>query len=155
MLLFISQLSTHTMLYTRYNCFVVKHSTLFRFFVALINVPACYFPLISYVEFDVPCSGRNDDTKYSTVFNAKKKICEKLPVYCIQKMPKLFNFYLKQMLRQSNVYLRFYQRLSEPFPPFQCIFVFRTKHISSRKKIYGRYGLYTGSKNCLYYISFK
>ena len=42
------------------------------------------------------------------------------------------------------------------FPPsFSCIFIFRTIHFSSRKKIYWRYGAYMDSRNCLYYCSFK
>ena len=40
-------------------------------------------------------------------------------------------------------------------PWFLCIFIFRTKHFSSRKKIYWRYGPQLGSKNCLYYSPFK
>ena len=41
-------------------------------------------------------------------------------------------------------------------PPhsFSCIFIFRTKHIANRNKIYWRYCLYTSSKKILYYSSF-
>ena len=42
-----------------------------------------------------------------------------------------------------------------PPPSFSCIFMFRTKHFSSRKKIYWRYGPHMASKNCLHYSSYK
>ena len=40
-------------------------------------------------------------------------------------------------------------------PSFSCIFMFQTKHFSSRKKIYWRYGPHMASKNCLHYSSYK
>ena len=42
-----------------------------------------------------------------------------------------------------------------PPPSFPCIFMVWTKHITSRKKNYWRYCLYTASTNCVYYSSFK
>ena len=45
-----------------------------------------------------------------------KNLYEKLPIYCFQKLPKLYSFCLKQMLREFDVYFRFYKLQSVPAP---------------------------------------
>ena len=43
-----------------------------------------------------------------TFFMQRNNLHKKLPIHGIQKVPKLFSFNIKQMLKHSDVYLRFY-----------------------------------------------
>ena len=50
------------------------------------------------------------------LFMQRTNLVEKLPIYCIQKLPKLFSFCLKQMPWQSHIYFRIHQLQSVPTP---------------------------------------
>ena len=117
---------------------------------------SCLCVILLASEWALPPSFSCIFNFWTNHFSSRKKIYWRYSPYmafknCLNYSPFKWNHWCINIMSPRD----FISIWVNPPPSFSCIFIFWTKHFSSRKKIYWRYSPYMASKNCLYYSSFK
>ena len=117
---------------------------------------SCLLKFLLASEWALPPHFRAFSFFGSNIFRVQQKSMEDMVYIRVLKTAYIIFLSNETLDLSISCLLKFLLASEWALPPsFSCIFIFWTKHISSRTKIFGRYCLYMGSKNCLYYSSFK